>query len=419
MYFHRYLRGFLAARKGRRLLLLTGARQTGKTTLIRATWPRMTYLNLDAPEIRDQVQDVSSFAWGRDIGNALFDEAQKEPGIFEKIKYAFDAKEVSFSVLTGSSQILLLKQIRESLAGRVVLFELWPLLFAELVSPAQGPPPAPPFLHTLLATPKGTDVCAERPSRLIGAAFDDLQRAFRHLSLWGGMPALPAIPPEERRKWLQDYEYTYLQRDLADLARINDLQPFRQFQRLAALRTGCLLSYSQLARDAGISVDTARRYLEYLRLSYQAILLPPFHRNLTSSAVKTPKLHWLDIGLCRSLTGNFGELTGEMFESLVVAEVYKWVRTAGENAELFFYRTHAGAEIDMLIQTPHGFVGIEAKLTQRPGRADARVMREVARVLGKEWRGGLVVYRGQKLEPLGEAGIWAIPFPWLFMPFGG
>ena len=417
MKFHRYLCQGLPLESSRRLVLLTGARQTGKTTLIQDTYRGLPYFDLDAPENRETIQAVSSFSWGRDIGNAIFDEAQKEPAIFEKIKFAFDARAISFSVLTGSSQILLLKRIRESMAGRVSLFELWPLLFAELLTPEGSPPPAPPLLDLFLTREEGATLCSALPGILSGKANDDADRAFRHLIQWGGMPALPGMPANERWKWLKDYEYTYLQRDLADLSRLNDLQPFRAFQRLAALRTACLLNYSQLARDAGISVDTARRYLEYLRLSYQVILLQPYHKNLTSSVVKTPKLHWLDVGICRSLVGNQGDPTGELFESLVVSEVYKWLKTARSDAEVYYYRTHSGAELDLLLQTEHGLLGLEIKKTRRLASADFRTMKEVGKALGKAWRGGFLIYTGRKVEKIADPDIWAMPFSRLFMPF--
>lgn len=412
----RYLSRILPSSKHSRLVLVTGARQTGKTTLIQDSYPRLPYFNLDAPENRETIQAVSSFSWGKDIGNAVFDEAQKAPAIFEKVKFAFDGKAVSFSVFTGSSQILLLKKVRESLAGRISLFELWPLMFCELASPRETSRVKPPLLEFFVKSKNVGKVCETIPGIIHGQKNDDLNRVLQHLIQWGGMPALLRLSPEERWKWLKDYEYTYLQRDLADLSRLNDLQPFHAFQRLAALRTACLLNFSQLARDSGISVDTARRYLEYLRLSYQVFLMPPYYRNLTSSVVKTPKLYWLDTGVCRNLTGNRGEATGELFESLAVAEIYKWIKTVGSNVEMFYYRTHSGAELDVLCQTEQGLLGMEIKKTKRIGQSDLRVMKEVGKALGNSWLGGLVIYSGNKIEQIAEPNIWAMPVIRLFMP---
>jgi predicted AAA+ superfamily ATPase len=165
----------------------------------------------------------------------------------------------------------------------------------------------------------------DMPGILLNGEDSAKRAAEEHILQWGGMPALLPLSAEERWRWLKDYEYTYLERDLSDLARLDDLEPFRKFQKLSALRSGRLLNYSELARDASISVDTARRYLEYLKLSYQVILIQPYYKNLTSSAVKTPKLYWLDIGILRQLSGYRGEVPGEMYETMVVtAHVPGW-----------------------------------------------------------------------------------------------
>jgi predicted AAA+ superfamily ATPase len=213
---------------------------------------------------------------------------------------------------------------------------------------------------------------------------------------------------------LRDYQFTYLERDLGDLARLDDLVPFRTFQKLAALRSARLLNYSEIARDASLSVDTARRYLEYLKLSYQTVLLPPYHRNVTSSAIKTPKLYWLDIGIVRSLSGFRGDLSGEIYETMVVSEMIKWMKTVQRQEEIYFYRTRSGLELDILLQTKKGMIGMEIKARSSVAPADLRPMREVAQGLGKEWRGGLVVYLGNSIRKVGEPNLWAVPSRRLF-----
>jgi predicted AAA+ superfamily ATPase len=231
---------------------------------------------------------------------------------------------------------------------------------------------------------------------------------------WGGMPALLPLTDEERWKWLRDYEFTYLERDLGDLARLDDLEPFRTFQKLSALRSGQLLNYSEIARDAAISVDTARRYLEYLRLSYQTILLQPYYRNITSSVIKTPKLYWLDIGLLRQLGGFRGDASGQIYETMVVAEIFKWLKTAQRDIEIYFYRTRSGLELDLILQTRRGIIGMEIKARASVTSIDFKTLTDIAARLGKEWLGGLVVYRGKTLKKVGEPGIWAIPSCRLF-----
>jgi len=413
---YRFLGRFLPNPTKRSLVVLTGARQTGKTTLAKAIYPLLNYVNLDAPENREVLRNISTPSWAATVRNAVIDEAQKEPSVFEKVKYAFDMGTVTFTVLLGSSQILLLKKVRESLAGRVGLYELWPLMMSEIDTHSGKTDWAVPLFDEVLTGPPLDEVLRRAVPALLGEDEDARIRAENYLLKWGGMPALLSVEnDEERWKWLRDYEYTYLERDLSDLARLDDLGPFTKFQRLSALRSGQLLNYSELARDASISVDTARRYLEYLRLSYQVILLQPYFRNLTSSVVKTPKLYWLDIGLLRQMSGRREESGGEIYESLVVSEVVKWIRTAQRNAEVFFYRTRGGLELDVLIGLEGGrYLGMEIKGRRTIVPKDIKPLKAVADALGKAWAGGIIVYRGDEIRKLADPSIWAVPSRRLF-----
>jgi predicted AAA+ superfamily ATPase len=407
----RFLRRKLGPLSSPRLILLTGARQTGKTTLARDVYSDLRYLNLDAPEQREAIREVRADAWAETVRPAILDEAQKEPSLFDKVKFAFDAGQIRQTVLLGSSQILMLQRVRETLAGRAFVYELWPLMASELVhamSGTHGTPPAP-LLDTLLSDPgRADEMLANLPAVRLGEEAGAGAAAIEHLLRWGGMPALLPLPDAERHKWLQSYDATYLERDLGDLTRLSDLLPFRRFQRLCALRSGHLLSFSELARDAGLSVTTSRRYIEYLRISYQAFLLPPWATNLTSAVIKTPKVYWIDLGLWGHLTRYQGDVTGQMFETLVVTEIQKWVKTAELPVDLSFYRTRSGLEVDLLISTPHGVWGVEAKAGAKLGSADWRALREVGEALGDPWRGGLVVYGGTSLQRL-DKNIWAVP----------
>jgi predicted AAA+ superfamily ATPase len=412
----RYLAAYLPPDSSRRLGVVTGARQTGKTTLVKETYPDLHYVSLDAPENRDSLRQLVSAAWAATVGNAVIDEAQKEPTVFEKVKYAFDESSISFTVLTGSSQILLLKKIRESLAGRAYFFELWPLMPAEIAAPSSGKTLVTPMLDQLISAGSVGALLSDVPPVLMAEAAHPWSEAEKHLLAWGGMPALLALPEEERFTWLKNYTYTYLERDLMDLARMEDLQPFRKFQKLTALRSATLLNYSELARDAGISADTARRYLEYLRISYQTFLLQPFSENLTSSTVKTPKLYWSDVGIWRQLSGFRGEVTGQLFETMVVSEIVKWIRTRQMDAELTFYRTRSGMEVDLLIEAGKDLIGVEIKSRDSTARKDVGSLQALAEKLGKRWRGGMVVYRGNAISRIAAPDIWAVPSWRLFQP---
>jgi len=414
---HRFLASFLPKPEAGRLVIVTGARQTGKTTLAKDKYPHITYISLDSPENREHLRAVSTVSWGQSIGNAIIDEAQKEPVVFEKIKHAYDEGAISFCLMLGSSQILLLKKIRESLAGRVSIFELWPLMMSELYRDAGVSENTEVPLVDSLFTREGEldDILGKLPEIILEEADFKLRACEDYLLQWGGMPAILPLSGEERWKWLRDYEYTYLERDLGDLARLDDLVPFRTFQKLSALRSARLLNYSEIARDASLSVETARRYLEYLKLSYQTILLQPYHKNITSSVIKTPKLYWLDIGLLRQMSGMRTGISGEIYETMVVAEFVKWLKTTQRNAEIYFYRTRSGMELDVILQTESGIVGIEIRARKSVSPTDLKAMREVAKGLGKEWRGGLVIYLGGALKKVGEPDIWAVPSRRLFI----
>ena len=381
----------------RRVVVLTGARQTGKTTLCKQIYGALNYINLDSPENRDTLRELASAGWASTVGNAVIDEAQKEPSVFDKVKYAYDGGDVNFTVLTGSSQILLLKKIRESLAGRAYFFELWPLMQCELNMSPETAGSVEILLDKLISKPNVSNVLETVPGVLLDADDYAYRRAEEHMIRWGGMPALLPLPEQERWQWLKNYGYTYLERDLGDLARLDDLLPFRKFQKLAALRSGALLNYSELARDSSLSVDTARRYLEYLNISYQVLLLQPYHKNLTSAVVKTPKLYWTDIGILRQMTGFKGDVTGQLYETMVVGEMVKWIRTRQHKTTLYFYRTRSGMEVDLLLETEYGLIGIEIKSRESVSNKDIRTLGEIAKKLGENWRGGMIVYRGKKI----------------------
>lgn len=393
----------------RQVLLITGARQTGKTTLVKHKYPGLPYYNLDAIEFREQLSSISTFRWSKEVGMSIIDEVQKEPSLFEKIKYAFDQGDLSFSVLTGSSQILLLKTVRETLAGRVSLYELFPFMFCELLLP-EGQRQDKLLLSSLLSGDSVDDILSQEKSVILGENWDRHKQTEDWLMTWGGMAPLIHIDGEDDRKnWLRDYAFTYLERDLTDLASLRDLGPFRKFQQIAALRASNLISYSSLARDAGIGIETARRYLEYLRISYQAFMLQPYYKNLTSSLVKTPKLYWFDNGLLRHLSGlGFEADNGQLYENYLASELMKFIRTHRSDASFYFYRTRSGMEVDFILLTRKGIVGIEVKNRDNVSPTDFTNLRRLQEASGKDWSGGLVIYRGNMIRQF-SPGLWAIP----------
>lgn len=399
----------LPSSEERLILLLTGARQTGKTTLLKLAFPGLPYFNLDSIEYRDQLRAVSSFTWGKVVGNAILDEIQKEPTLFDKLKFAFDEMAINFSALSGSAQVHLLTKVRETLAGRIMILELFPIMLSELISPNEEK--RPDILIDRLAVCKNADSLLNIIDPvLLGEKWDKARSAEEYLIKWGGMPSLIHIKDDARKQlWLKDFTITFLERDLGDLARIYDLLPFRKFQQLSALRSACILSYSDLARDAGIGVQTARRYLEYLTLSYQTFLLSPYSENLTSSIIKSPKVFWTDNGLLRSVSGLGFEVTnGQLYENYVASEMMKFLRTYRRNETLSFYRTRSGMEVDFCLNTRQGLIAMEVKYRDNVERSDFTALRKLKESAGKRWLCGLVIYSGNEIKKFEET-IWAIP----------
>lgn len=401
-YISRSLSAALPKVSTRFLVLVTGARQVGKTTMLRHSYPDLGYFSLDSVENREFLAQQKSSSWKDAPGSAIIDEIQKQPELMDKVKYAWDEGAIDQTIMTGSSQILLLRQVRETLAGRVRLLELFALSPAEISGTA-----VEETLFTSLCA--GTlDIKNVQPL-LMPSVADTLRSAEDYVYRWGGMPALLPLGETERKLWLADYRSTYLQRDVADLARLADLLPFAKFQRLVALRAATIVNYADLARDAGVGADTARRYFEYLRLSYQADFLMPWFSNNARRLIKSPKIIVMDMGIQRSLTGGWDMDSGELYENFVIAEMMKQIRTMKSQAELLFWRSSGGAEVDILLKTPRGVWGIELKSRNVVVSHDARHLRSVAAELGDSWLGGFVVYRGSTIEKMEGPSIYALP----------
>ncbi len=314
------------------VVVLTGPRQSGKTTLVRSTFGGKPYANLEAPDVRQRaLGDPRGFLEGFPEG-AVLDEVQRAPELLSYIQVDVDAhRQRGRWILTGSQNLLLLSNVSQSLAGRSALLELLPFSVAEL--------------------------------RAAGWLENDLFSVlFR-----GGYPA-PFERGEEPREWFASYVATYVERDVRQALNIGDLLAFQTFLRLTAARTGQLLNLSQLGGDAGITHNTAKSWLGVLEASYLALRLPPFHRNLGKRLVKTPKLHLLDSGVACYLLGirsaeelRLHPLRGPVFESWVASELMKAHHAVGLRPNLSFFRDAHGLEIDVLIERGTDVAGVEVK----------------------------------------------------------
>lgn len=385
----------LHAKDRGRLLVLTGARQTGKSTLAQLAFPDYPVINLDAPVEREAYARMSPEQLMVRFPRAVLDEAQKLPEIFETVKAAYDRSEEVRYVLLGSSQILLMDRVRETLAGRVALRELFPFSLPELMLDQEGVAPAPSALTAALGAGAPGEVLSKlaAPHRSVSEQAARAAIAWEAFGRWGGMPPLHTRGwgDEDRFEWLQDYQATYLQRDLRDLARLSRLEPFVRAQRAAALRTAQTVNFSDLGRFAGVSPPTAREFLRYLEISYQVVLLPGWHRNLEKRLVKQPKLHFLDPGVRRAILRQRGEIGGAEFESAVVAEVLKQIRTARLPLDPFHLRTTDGREVDLVLEREDGYVALECKQAAKVVPSDFRHLRGLGQILDKPLLAGAVV----------------------------
>jgi uncharacterized protein len=330
------------------VVTLTGPRQSGKTTLARSAFPDLPYANLEDPGQREYALNDPREFLGRHPGGLVIDEAQRAPDLFSYIQVLVDQEDrPGRFILTGSHNFLLMKSIRQSLAGRAAVLHLLPLSLAELA----GRPPLD--LDRL-----GRDL--PRP--------DDTGRGDLMATLFrGGYPRLhdKALEPQD---WLANYTRTYVERDVQEVLRVSDLEVFGRFLGLCAGRNGQLLNLTSLANDCGISHPTARSWLSVLETSFLVKLLRPHHRNFNKRLVKSPKLYFLDTGLlCYLLRIRSPEelrthaQRGAIFESLVLSELVKNFLNRGLDADLYFWRDSSGREIDFVIDRGHELVPIEAK----------------------------------------------------------
>ena len=310
---------------------ITGPRQAGKTTLVRSCFPNHAYLNLEDPELFAFAQRDPKGFLARS-GGMMIDEVQRVPALLSVIQTIVDDDpQPGRFIITGSQVFALSAAISQSLAGRIALITLLPFSLSELTTAGR----APDRLDTLLIT--------------------------------GGYPPLydRYLPP---RYWLADYITTYIERDVRQVLQIRDLAAFQRFVTLCAGWVGQLVNLSSLATDAGVTVNTAKSWLGVMQSSGLIYLLQPHHRNFRKRLVKTPKLHWLDSGLCCRLLSiqDADHLAthparGAIFESWVFSELLKGRYQRGESANLFFWRNHVGEEIDLLADHGQTLLPIECK----------------------------------------------------------
>jgi len=394
-------------------VFLAGARQTGKSTLVRAfsdrgaAWCYRTFDDLDT--LASARADPQGFV--ESLGDrAILDEVQRAPELFIPLKRTIDAdRRPGRFVLTGSANVLALPRVAESLAGRMEILTLWPLAQAEFEATEPG------FV----------DACFEgRPDRLRPVPADRASLIGRMLR--GGYPEAAGRSRDDARgRWFDSYLSTLLQRDLRDLAAIERIAEVPRLLGAVATRTGSLLNVADLGRALGINQMTLKRYLALLEALYLVVRLPPWFENASKRLTRTAKVYLNDAGLLGHLLGlDAGGLasrpadSGPIAETFVVTELVKLGPISAIRPRLFHFRTSAGHEVDVVMESRRRqLVGVEVKAGATVTAADFKGLRVLQEIAGKRFECGVLLYAGREILPFGPK-LWAAPMASLWAAQG-
>jgi predicted AAA+ superfamily ATPase len=381
-------------------VVLTGPRQSGKTTLLKHLFSKKyEYISLESPDIRAAAMEDPRGFLEMYSPPIIFDEVHYAPNLLPYIKERIDANRERCGqyLLTGSQNLLLVEKITESLAGRAAMLRLLPLSRRE----AEDRPNArlPWELKKKASTKKVLS-----------------PRHIWQIFLRGGYPELVANPKRDINLWHASYVQTYLERDVRTIRQVGDLSQFQSFLRALAARSAQLLSLTDLARDLGISLNTVKSWISVLEATHQVIVLRPYHVNIGKRLVKTPKIYFMDVGTLCYLTGlkdpthaASGPLGGPIMETAVLSEVVKTLTHQGIDPRVYFWRTSTGTEVDLLIETAGKLVPVEVKLSATPRPAMASPINTFIKDFGNRALPGYVVHPGNTHLPL-SPNVTALPF---------
>lgn len=387
------------------VVVVTGARQTGKSTMVRelGTLAKRRYLTLDTAVNRGlAATEPETLLSNANTGKLTIDEVQRAPELLLAIKERVDADRTNGRfLLTGSTNLLLARRVSESLAGRSRYLTLWPMTRREQLG--------------LAACGVWSRLFAEKRSEWMDlvAAEKAPEESWQRLALRGGYPA-PALqyPAEyqdaDRRELFTGYTQTYLERDLRDLAAIDGLYDFQRLMRAVCLRVGNVLNQVDLARDTGLPRTTVQRYLNLLEVSYQLIRLEPYAVNRTKRLVKSPKLYWSDTGLALHLS-EAPNPSGPHLENLVCTDLLAWREAQTIRPSIMYWRTSSGEEVDFVIEWKGKLLGVEVKATSSPGYNAAKPLRVFLEEYGAHALGGLILHGGKETFWISE-GVLATPW---------
>ena len=371
-------------------VVVTGARQTGKSTLVREE-PFLgdrLYLSLDDLSVRERAASAPDDLV-RSAPRLILDEVQREPDLLLSIKRAVDEdrpRQPGRFLLTGSANLLLMKRISETLAGRATYVTLWPVSRRERLG---------------LGEVGIWSRLFERPVAEWYQIVQDQPRRAEDWKAWartGGYPtpALELDSDEDRALWFDGYVRTYLERDLQDLASIDNLVDFRRVMRAVCLRLGGLANQAEIGRDTQMARPTVHRYLNLLETSFQLVRVEPYAVNRTKRLIKSPRLFWSDTGLALHLGG--GEPTGFHLENLVLGDLLAWRDGDLPRADILGWRTASGMDVDFVIERPEGVVAIEVKAGAGFGTRDVRGLVAFREEYGDRFVGGLLLHSGDDVQ---------------------
>ena len=392
-----------AALADRPVVLLHGARQTGKTTLVRALAGAdhpARYVTFDALTALSAARhDPAGFLAGFD-GPVVLDEVQRVPDLFVAIKAEVDRdREPGRFLLTGSANALLVPRLSESLAGRMEIVPLWPFSQGEIEGVVEG------FVDAAYG---------EAPPALVNA---EGGAALAERVLRGGFPEAVSIGTADRRSaWFDAYVMTILGRDVRDLADIKGLAELPRLLSLVAARPMALLNYAELSRSAGLAQSTLKRYWALLEAVFLVRALRPWHANIGKRMVKSPKVLLGDSGLAAHLMAiddvrlaKDRTLFGGLLESFVAMELTKQIGWSTAMPALYHFRTHEGGEVDLVLERRSGaLVGIEVKSSATVTSTDFKGLRALADAAGRRFHRGIVLYTGAEVVPFGQR-LHAVP----------
>jgi predicted AAA+ superfamily ATPase len=403
-YLDRTLAGPLrAALASHPVVVVAGARQTGKSTLVQRLAGRV-YRTLDDLDLLEQARREPE-AFLAAAGALTVDEVHRAPELFLAIKRTVDRDRTAGRfLLTGSASLALLAQVASGLAGRAVHLNLGPLTCAERAGRA-----ADEVWTTLTQAGDLKEAMAGLPRERPPLPWEERV-------LEGGLPpAALAASARARLEWFEGYLLTYLERDLRQLSQVSSLVDFRRAMLIGAQRTGQLVNAAELGRAAAIAQATMHRYLNLLETSGILIRLPPFASNRGKRLVRTPKLYWVDVGLAAFLARahtaeevRASPLAGALLENLVLAHLAAWRETRVPRPELCHYRTASGSEVDLVIEAGRKLLPIEVKASTRAGLGDATGLEAFLSEHARRAPFGVLLHAGREVRPL-TARVLVVP----------